>query len=40
MSVNATNVKKRFQCKFQDVTSPYREIIHRIMNKLRGQGSY
>jgi hypothetical protein len=33
-SGSTRNVNRRFQCKFQDITVPYKETVHRIVNKL------
>jgi hypothetical protein len=34
-SDSARKVQRKFQCKFQEVTTPQRETIQRIVNKFR-----
>jgi transposase len=38
-SGSARKVRRRFRRKFQDVTVPHRETVHRIVNKVRETGS-
>lgn len=38
-SGSARKVRRRFRRKFQDVSVPHRETVHRIVNKVRATGS-